>query len=144
MKKRFIAILTFLCLSFILNCSSVAVKNPQIQREWMLVSFADYSKEELIKNNAKIDLTSPADNGKIKTSAFMGCNKMFFTTEFKKENQLHISEVTSTEMACPNMKLENDFSQNIKKMKDYKVEGHFLILNDDQGNRMKFIASDWD
>lgn len=144
MKKRFIAILTFLCLSFILNCSSAAVKNPQIQREWMLVSFADYSKEELIKNNAKIDLTSPADNGKIKTSAFMGCNKMFFTSEFKKESQLKISQVVSTEMACPNIKLENDFSQNIKKMKHYKVEGHFLTLSDDQGNRMKFIASDWD
>ncbi|WP_288459506.1 META domain-containing protein [uncultured Chryseobacterium sp.] len=144
MKKRFTAILTFLCLSFILNCSSVPVKNPQIQREWMLVSFKDYSKEELIKNNAKIDLTSPLDNGKIKTSAFMGCNKLFFTFELKKENQLKISEVTSTEMACPNMKLENDFSLNIKKMKHYKVEGHFLTLNDDQGNRMKFIASDWD
>ncbi|WP_185208025.1 META domain-containing protein [Chryseobacterium sp. C3] len=144
MKKRFIAILTFLCLSFILNCSSVAVKNPQIQREWMLVSFADYSKEELIKNNAKIDLTSPIENGKIKTSAFIGCNKLSFTSEFKKENQLHISEIISTEMACPNMKLENDFSLNIKTMNHYKVEGHFLTLKNDQGNTMKFIAADWD
>lgn len=74
----------------------------------------------------------------------MGCNKMFFTSEFKKESQLKISQVVSTEMACPNMKLENDFSQNIKKMKHYKVEGHFLTLSDNQGNRMKFIASDWD
>ncbi len=90
MKKIFAAILTFLCLSFVLNCSSVSVKNPQIQREWMLVSFKDYSKEELIKNNAKIDLTSPIENRKIKTSAFMGCNKLFFTSEFKKENQLKI------------------------------------------------------
>lgn len=144
MKKIFAAILTFLCLSFILNCSSVTVKNPQIQREWMLVSFKDYSKEELIKNNAKIDLTSAIENGKIKTSAFMGCNKLFFTSEFKKENQLKISEVNSTEMACPNMKLENDFSLNIKTMNHYKVEGHFLTLKNDQGNTMKFIAADWD
>lgn len=144
MKKIFTAILTFLCLSFILNCSSVPVKNPQIQREWMLVSFKDYSKEELIKNNAKIDLTSAIENGKIKTSAFMGCNKLFFTSEFKKENQLKISEVNSTEMACSNMKLENDFSLNIKTMIHYKVEGHFLTLKNDQGNTMKFIAADWD
>lgn len=110
----------------------------------MLVSFKDYSKEELIKNNAKIDLTSPIVNGKIKTSAFIGCNKLSFTSELKKENQLKISEIISTEMACPNMKLENDFSLNIKTMNHYKVEGHFLTLKNDQGNTMKFIAADWD
>ncbi|WP_375181488.1 META domain-containing protein [Chryseobacterium sp.] len=144
MKKIFTAILTVLCLSFVLNCSSAAVKNPQIQREWMLVSFGSYSKEELIKSNAKIDLTFPVGNGKIKTSAFMGCNKLFFTSEFKKESQLKISQIVSTEMACPNMKLESDFSRNIKTMNHYKVEGHFLTLKNDQGSSMKFIAADWD
>lgn len=74
----------------------------------------------------------------------MGCNKLFFTSEFKKESQLKISQVVSTEMACPNMKLENDFSRNIKTMNHYKVEGHFLTLKNDQGSSMKFIAADWD
>jgi len=74
----------------------------------------------------------------------MGCNKLFFTSEFKKESQLKISQVASTEMACPNMKLENDFSRNIKTMNHDKVEGHFLTLKNDQGSSMKFIAADWD
>lgn len=144
MKKIFPAILTVLCLGLILNCSSAAVKNPNLQREWMLVSFKNYTKEDLIKNKAKIDLTSSAENGKIKGGAFMGCNKMFFTSEFKSSGKVKISGVGSTLMACQNMKLEDDFSKRFKNITNYKIEGHFLTLSDDQGNLMKFVAADWD
>ena len=74
----------------------------------------------------------------------MGCNKMFFTSEFKKAGKVKISGIGSTLMACQNMKLEDDFSKNLKNMTNYKIEGHFLTLSDDHGNSMKFIASDWD
>ena len=144
MKKIMPAVFTVLCLSFIINCSSVIAKNPRIQREWMLISFGNYAKEDLIKNNAKIDLTSTIENGKIKGTAFMGCNKMFFTSEFKKNGKVKISGIGSTLMACQNMKLEEDFSKGFKNMATYKIEGHFLTLTDDHGNSMKFIAADWD
>lgn len=144
MKKIMLSIFTVLCLGFVLNCSSVPVKNHHIQREWMLVSFGNYVKEDLIKNNAKIDLTSPVENGKIKGKAFMGCNKIFFTSEFKSSGKVKISGIGSTLMACQNMKLENDFSKNFKNITSYKIEGHFLTLSDNEGNSMKFIASDWD
>jgi heat shock protein HslJ len=144
MKKILFAVLTVLCLGFTLNCSSVPEKNYQLQREWMLVSFGNYSKENLIKNNAKIDLTSTIQNGKIKGGAFMGCNKMFFTSEFKKSGKVEILGIGSTLMACQNMKLEDDFSKSFKNMSMYKIEGHFLTLTDNLGNSMKFIAADWD
>lgn len=144
MKKIILAVFTVLCVSFMINCSSITVKNYQIQREWMLVSFGNYTKEDLIKTHTKIDLTSSNENGKIKGGAFMGCNKIFFTSEFKKDGKVKISGIGSTLMACQNMKLEDDFSKSFKNMTNYKIEGHFLTLSDDQGNSMKFIASDWD
>jgi heat shock protein HslJ len=64
MKKIFTAILTVLCLSFVLNCSSAAVKKSTDPERMDAGFFCSYSKEELIKSNAKIDLTSPLENGK--------------------------------------------------------------------------------
>lgn len=144
MKKILSAILAVVCLGFVLNCSSVPIKNPRIQREWMLVSFENYAKQDLIKNNAKIDLTSSIDHRKIKGTGFMGCNRIFFRSEFKDNGKIKISEIASTEMMCQNTKLEDDFSKSFKSMTLYKIEGHFLTLTDDQGKSMKFIAADWD
>lgn len=144
MNKIMLSVLAVLCLGFILNCSSVPMKNPQIQREWMLVSFEEYTKPDLIKYKAGINLTASAENGKIKGSAFMGCNRMFFSSEFKNNGQLKLSGLGSTMMACPDMKLEDDFSKSFKNMTSYSVEGHFLTVKDDQGKTMKFVAADWD
>ncbi|GAA4164738.1 hypothetical protein GCM10022217_35850 [Chryseobacterium ginsenosidimutans] len=110
----------------------------------MLISFEGYDKQDLIKSNAKIDLTSTIEDGKIKGGAFMGCNRMFFSSEFKKDGKVKISGIGSTLMACQDMKLEDSFSKGFKNMTNYKVEGHFLTLTDDNGNSMKFIAADWD
>ncbi|WPO82648.1 META domain-containing protein [Chryseobacterium sp. JJR-5R] len=138
------SILSVLSLGFILNCSSVPVKNPQIQREWLLVSFEDYAKQDLIKYKAGINLTVPVESGKIRGNAYMGCNRMFFSSEFKNNGTLKISGLGSTMMACPDMKLEDDFSKSFKNMTSYSLEGHFLTVKDDQGNTLKFVAADWD
>ncbi|WP_294237508.1 META domain-containing protein [Chryseobacterium endophyticum] len=144
MKRIWITFLWILCLGTVLNCSSIALVNPQLNREWMLVSFKNYPKEELIRKQAKIDLTAPSEHGKIKGGAFMGCNKMFFTAAFKKDGTVKFSDIGSTLMACRDMKLEHDFARNFETMQYFKLEGHFLILNDNRGNTMKYIASDWD
>ena len=73
----------------------------------------------------------------------MGCNNMFFTSEFNK-GKVKISDIGSTRKACPDMKLEGEFSRSFKNMTQYSVEGHFLTLSDDHGNQMKFVAADWD
>ncbi len=144
MRRIWITFLWILCLGTVLNCSSIALVNPQLNREWMPVSFKDYTKEELIRNQAKIDLTAPAENGKIKSGAFMGCNKMFFTAAIKKDGTAEFSDIGSTLMVCQNMNLEDDFTKCFKNIRRYKLEGHFLTLIDQQGNTIKFIASDWD
>jgi heat shock protein HslJ len=144
MKKIMLTVLTVLCLEFALNCSSVPVKNYRLQREWLMVSFKNYGKPNLIRNNAKIDLTSTIKHGIIKGTGFMGCNKIFFRSRFKANGKMKILEIKSTEKMCPDDKLEEDFSEIFKNITTYTIEGHFLILTDNRGNSMKFIAADWD
>ena len=132
------------CASSVKQDSNTTTRNYQIQREWMLVAFGNYSKPDLVKNKAEINLTAKIEDGKIRGGAYMGCNKMFFSSEFKSNGKVEISGLGSTMMACQNMKLEDDFSKSFKNMTHYKVEGHFLTLSDDNGNQMKFIAADWD
>ncbi|UWX59751.1 META domain-containing protein [Chryseobacterium oranimense] len=144
MKKILTAFFAVLFLGALINCSAVPEKNPSLQRQWMLVSFDRFSKEELIKNKAEINLTGAMEKGKIKGAAHMGCNSMFFTSEFKNGGKVKISGVGSTLKACQNMELETAFTQKFDKMTHYSIEGHFLTLSDDKGNSMKFVAADWD
>lgn len=144
MKKILVAFFAILLLGTIAGCSSVPEKNPALQRQWMLVAFGNFSKEDLIKNKAEINLTGAIDKSKIKGSAHMGCNNMFFTSEFKKGGKVQISGVGSTLKACQNMELETEFGQKFNKMTSYSIQGHFLTLSDDSGNSMKFVAADWD
>lgn len=141
-------ILSFLSAFFILNlavsCSTAKLNNQHYQREWMLVSFDGFTKEEFIKNKAEINLTVPATDGKIRGTAMMGCNRMFFTSKFKSKNKVEFSGLGSTLMACQEMNLETEFTKVFEKMTRYEINGHFLTLYDDKGTQMKFIAADWD
>lgn len=144
MKKVLLSFFTVLLLSAVISCSAVPEKNPSLQRQWMLVAFDHFLKDEVIKDKAEINLTGPIDKGKIKGGAYMGCNTLFFTSEFKKDGKVKISEVGSTLKACQNMNLETAFTQKFDQMTHYSIEGHFLTLSDDHGNSMKFVAADWD
>lgn len=151
MRKIFVSILTVLFLGVVFNCTSVTKQNTEInapeyhiQRQWMLVSFENFPKADLMKNKAKIDLTAKQEEGKIRGGAYMGCNSMSFSAEFKNNGNVKILALLSTMKACQNMELENEFQKKFEHMTQYKVEGHFLTLSDDKGNSMKFVASDWD
>ncbi|WP_276877369.1 META domain-containing protein [Chryseobacterium joostei] len=144
MKKILLSLFAVLFLGLALNCSAVPDKNPYLQRQWMMISFGGFSKEELVANKAEVNLTGKMENGKIQGSAFMGCNRMSFTFEFKKDGKVKISQGVSTMKACQNMSLEASFQKKLETMTKYTIEGHFLTLSDDNGNSMKFVAADWD
>ena len=128
----------------VLNCSASKVNNQHYQREWMMVSLDQFTKQQLIENNAKINLTGEKTVNQIKGTAIMGCNQIFFVAELKNNGKINISGIGSTKMACQNMEVENAFMKKFGNMKKYLIEGHRLTLSDDNGNQMKFIAADWD
>jgi len=151
MRKILVSVLAVLFLGILLNCTSVTKENTDvssanyhIQREWMLVSFGHFTKADLVSYRAKIDLTGKLEKGRIPTTAFMGCNNMSFSSEFKNNGNVNIKGLLSTMKACQNMELESEFQKKIETMTKYKVEGHFLTLSDGKGNKMKFVAADWD
>ncbi|WP_223598300.1 META domain-containing protein [Chryseobacterium sp. GVT01B] len=144
MKKILLSIFAVLLLGLVLNCSAVPDKNPSLQRQWMLVSFDGFLKEQLITNKAEINLTANIIDGKIQGNAYMGCNQMSFVSECKKGGKVKISNGVSTMKACQDMNLETSFQKKFETMTKYSVEGHFLTLTDDNGNSMKFVAADWD
>ena len=144
MKNILSFLFAFLILNLVVNCSAVKSNNQHYQREWMMVSFDQFTKLQLTENKAAINLTGQKAGNVVKGSAKMGCNSIFFKIEFRNNEKINISEITSTEMACKNIELENAFLKNFRNMKNYVIEGHRLTLSDGSGNQMEFIAADWD
>ncbi|SFI30390.1 META domain-containing protein [Halpernia frigidisoli] len=146
--KNFKIILTFIFAGFLLgNCSSQkqnSESDQNLRHEWLFVSFQNFSKEKLVKSEAKINLNIRSEN-KDQYSAKMGCNSLFFTAKIKSGNKIEFSQVGGTKMYCEGMMdLESAFGKALPMMTSYKVDGHYLTLSDGKGNEMKFLAADWD
>lgn len=123
------------------NCKKNITETPtqNINRVWMLVEFKDYKKEYFVEQKAFLDMTNSE-----RATSKMGCNNLSFSYKIDKSS-IAFSQGIATRMYCrDNMKLETDFLNEIPSIKDYKVEGHFLTLTSDNGQKIVFIAQDWD
>jgi heat shock protein HslJ len=109
-----------------------------LNRVWMLIEFKDYKKEYFIQKKAFLDLTNSE-----RANAKMGCNNLSFYYKTNKNNITYLQGI-STEMLCEDMKLEDSFFKEIPSIKNFKVDGHKLILTSSNGEKMVFIAQDWD
>lgn len=143
--KVLFAIVLISALMFSCNSQKLDEKsNVNLQREWMMISFKDYSKQDLNRHEAKINLIPNAEQSN-QYSAKMGCNNLFFTAKLKSGNKIEFSNVGGTLMFCQDkMDLERNFGKALPTMTDYKIEGHFLTLSSKNGDNIKFVAADWD
>lgn len=141
MKKLSILILVSI-FTFSCNCKKKVIETPtqNINRVWMLVEFKDYKKDYFVEKKAFLDMTNTE-----RASSKMGCNNLSFSYSIKDGKSIQFSQGIATRMYCQdNMKLENDFLNEIPSIKNYKVEGHFLTLTSSNGEKMVFVAQDWD
>lgn len=133
---------------FLMACQSLnSVKESSIskdlKREWKVVAFGAFSKEQLTKADATLNLTDTKTN-KDQYGAFFGCNKMFFILK-QKGNTLMFGNVGSTMMYCEGMMdLESAAAQFLQGEKTYEISGHYLTIKNPEGKTMKLIAVDWD
>ena len=138
----------FLLIGFfaISSCSSVPknnAENANLHRKWMLTEYKNFSKEELTNLNAYMDLTENPEQQN-QYSAKMGCNGMGFTAKFKNDGSAEFSQAISTMMYCDGrMDVETAFGKDLPTITQYKVDGHYLILSNENVT-MKFVAEDWD
>ncbi|WP_165570821.1 META domain-containing protein [Flavobacterium aquatile] len=141
MKKLSILILVSI-FTFSCNCKKKITETPtqNINRVWMLVEFKDYKKEFFVEKKAFLDMTNSE-----RASSKMGCNNLSFSYSINDSKSIQFSQGIATRMYCDDaMKLENDFLNEIPSIKNYKVEGHFLTLTSSNGEKMVFVAQDWD
>lgn len=132
-----LSLLTFAC-SNKKNAAKTSTQN--INRVWMLVEFKDYKKDFLVEKNAFLNLTEVG-----RASSKMGCNSLSFSYSIKEDTIIEFSQGIATKMFChDSMQLEDDFLKTIQKIKNFKVEGDFLTLTSSNGEKMVFIAQDWD
>ena len=140
MKKLSIIILVSI-FTLSCNCKKSIVSNvnsENLHRKWMLVSYKNYTKDDLIKKEAFLDMTN-----KERASSKMGCNSMSFGYSVTG-NAITFTQGMGTKMFCQDMNLENDFLNDLPKMITIVIEGHKMTLNGKDNEKMEFIAQDWD
>jgi heat shock protein HslJ len=127
---------------FTISCNSKKhtseIPTQNINRIWMLVEFKDYKKDFLVEKKAFLDMKDNA----IATSK-MGCNNLSFHYKIKNSN-IEFNNGITTEMACLDMKLEDDFLKSITTMSLFSIDAHILTLISKEGQKMVFVAQDWD
>lgn len=62
----------------------------------------------------------------------LGCNGFGGNIEFEAGNAIKISDVTATQMACPNLEVEQGFFDALNNAKSYTVENNVLTLSNDK------------
>lgn len=137
---RVLSIIAFL--NFLQNCMPRKMATQDLYRQWMLVEYKNYSKEDLVNQHAYIDLSSrkaPANH----YNAEMGCNKLFFSAKFGNKT-VKITDLGSTTKDCGDMALEQDFLRDFSNFKYYALDGQYLRLYDAEGHAITFVAADWD
>lgn len=111
--------------------SSKASTNPDdlLGKEWKL--------QEL--NGAKVTLDTAFKNypylkfdGKGKAMGNLGCNGFGANTRFSGTDSLSITDIIGTQMACPNLKVEQDFSEALRNTRTFQLDGHTLYLNNEK------------
>lgn len=144
MKQLLSGLIVVFALLLLSNCTTQTKTPENVQREWMLVQFQDFSKDLMVSSRAHLNLTKQKESTN-HFSANMGCNTLFGNVLFTPDNKVKFSEIASTEMYCDkSMDLETAFAKELETITHYKVEGHYLTLSNSNGMRMKFIAADWD
>jgi len=65
-------------------------------------------------------------------SGNLGCNGFGGNIAFEAGNSIKISGITSTQMACPNLGVEQSFLDALNNAKSYTVENNILTFSNDK------------
>lgn len=98
-------------------------------KEWILL--------ELNGKAVLLDTTFPKQPHLIfekenRISGNLGCNSFGGNLELQPDNGIKISEIAATQMACPNLEIEQTFLEVLKSAKSFAVESNTLTLSNDK------------
>lgn len=101
--------------------------------EWYITEFDGKKVQPFERGRAFLQFT---EDGRI--GIFAGCNRMNGTYEVQ-ENQLSISKIISTMMACPDMQLENAMGKQMEGTFQFELNKQQLQLKQNENVVLKAI-----
>ncbi len=69
---------------------------------------------------------------KNRVSGNLGCNGFGANLELKQNNEIKVSEIVATEMACPNLEIEQSFLVVLQNATHFLLENNTLTLTNDK------------
>ncbi len=129
----------------VISCNNTGTKDKGAEKENVGTNAAVtssptdlYEKEwKLLELNGKtitLDTTFPKKpyilfDKEGSVSGTLGCNGFGGKVAFEAGNEIKMSQIVSTEMACPNLKVEQDFLDVLNNAKAFTVENNILSLS---------------
>lgn len=107
---------------------------------WVLLSVEGQDVEVL--NDTRTAYIRLEENEK-DVDGFTGCNKISGSYTLSGE-QLQLSELSTTRMACPDMEAENRLMNALRRVNNYKLSGDLLTLFDGEKAVATFMTGNPD
>ncbi len=73
------------------------------------------------------------NNDKKTVSGNLGCNGFGGNIAYSGNNGIAISDIVSTQMACPNLDIEHNFSDALRNATSFSIAQHMLSLQNSKG-----------
>ncbi len=108
------------------STSSSAINKSLFDKEWNLLEVND--------KTVVLDTTFPKkpflvfEQKNHQLHGNLGCNGFGTTFELKGTDEVILSPITATQMACPNLQIEQDFLEALENIKKYQISEGTLIL----------------
>lgn len=96
-------------------------------KEWKLLTMNGEAVEMDSEFPAEAHLIFDEENNSVTGNG--GCNSFGGTLELTGDGEIAISDIVSTQMACPNLDIENQFHEALREAKHYHVASNTLTLH---------------
>lgn len=108
---------------------STATAEELLNKEWKLVKLngSGIALDTSFPNYPHLKFTNL-----VSTGGNLGCNGFGANVHISAADSIKISEIISTQMACPNLDIETQFMKALGNARTYKITGDTLALNDDK------------
>lgn len=108
---------------------STAMAEELLNKEWKLVKLngSGIALDTSFPNYPHLKFTNL-----VSTGGNLGCNGFGANVHISAADSIKISEIISTQMACPNLTIETQFMKALGNARTYKITGDTLALNDDK------------
>ncbi|MBR3800870.1 MAG: META domain-containing protein [Rikenellaceae bacterium] len=93
--------------------------------EWKLVELRGENNEKFATEPDSFFFTLTEENGLTGVGA---CNRFFGNYRLGGLDTLELEPMGMTQMACPNMELEDEFVKMLHEVNTYSIEGNRLVL----------------